>query len=34
MPDLKAPTRKLFDKLMTLVFPDEILSIKPKVNDP
>ena len=24
----------MFERLMTLVFPDDILTIKPKVNDP
>ena len=34
LPELKAPTQKLFDRLMTLVFPDDTISIKPKANDP
>lgn len=32
--DLKAPTRKMFDQVMQIVYPDEILAIKPKVHDP
>lgn len=31
--DLRGPTRKIFDRLMEIVHPEEILAIRP-INDP